>query len=147
VDRGRAIAAVVSVALIGVTLEPLVRDPYDDGFPLSTYPMFATKRPTTMSLHYALGTTATGGRRTLAPYLVGTPEVLQAMRIVDRAVSRGRDEATRLCMAIAGRVAGDAELRDVVAIRIVYGSHDAIDYLVYDRIGVERDRVRCEVKR
>jgi putative ABC transport system permease protein len=42
----RVYAAVVSIVLLGATLSPLVRDPGDDGFPLSTYPMFATPRPT-----------------------------------------------------------------------------------------------------
>ena len=64
-DRARVAAGVVSLALIAATLEPLVREPYDDGFPLSTYPMFATKRPTVQTFHYALGLTRDGKRRTL----------------------------------------------------------------------------------
>jgi hypothetical protein len=147
VERARVAAAVVSLALIGATLEPLVRDPYDDGFPLSTYPMFASRRPTVLTLHYALGEGRGGERRILAPILVGTGEVLQAIRVIDRAVAGGRAEVARLCSAIAARVAADPDWADVVAIRIVTGTHDALDYLSRDRVGKETERLRCEVKR
>lgn len=143
----RIVAACVSLGLVGVTLSPLVRDPYDDGFPLSTYPMFASKRPTTWTMHYALGEGRGGERIVLAPSLVGTGEVLQAMRVIDRAVGGGRTEQQRLCTAIAGRVAADADYAHVVNVRIVTGTHDALDYLVRDRIGREAERVRCAVTR
>ena len=146
-DRARVAAAVVSLALIGATLEPLVRDPYDDGFPLSTYPMFATKRPTVQTFKYALGLTRDGRRRTLTPSLVGSSEVLQALRVIEGAVSRGRGETTSLCNAIAARVATDDDFADVVMIRIVTGTHDAVEYLARDKIGTESELVRCEVVR
>ena len=59
----RVAAAVVSIALILATLSPLVRDPIDDSYPLSTYPMFAWKRPTTLQMSYAIGETQTGERK------------------------------------------------------------------------------------
>ena len=49
----RLFAAVVSIALLGATLEPLIREPWEDGFPLSPYPMFAFNRPTKLSIEYA----------------------------------------------------------------------------------------------
>ena len=55
----RVFAAVVSIALLGATLEPLIRKPWEDGFPLSPYPMFAFKRPTKMH-RAAIGSTAPG---------------------------------------------------------------------------------------
>ena len=66
-DRARVVAVLVSTALVAATLEPLFATPIDDGFPLSTYPMFATKRPTVQTFHYALGVTRDGKRRTLSP--------------------------------------------------------------------------------
>ncbi|HEY5951254.1 MAG TPA: hypothetical protein VIV40_37435 [Kofleriaceae bacterium] len=143
----RAYAAAVSLALIGVVLWPLLRDPVDDGFPLSTYPMFATKRPTQQTFRYALGETAVGERRTLSPGLVGTGEVLQAIQVIDRAVVSGQGEIAKLCTVIAARVAADDDYRDVVAIRIVTGTHDAVEYLARDVVGRETQLERCTVTR
>lgn len=146
-DRARIPAAVISLALIGATLWPLANDPRDDGFPLSTYPMFASRRPTVQTYRYALGETAAGERRILHPRVVGTGEILQALRVIQRAVAAGRAEAAKLCTAIASRVANDDAFRDVVAIRIVTGTHDAVDYLARDQVGREVELLRCEVTR
>ena len=138
-------AGVVSVALVGATLSPLVREPTDDGFPLSTYPMFAIRRDATQTLTYALGETAAGHRRTLSPVHLGTREILQAFEVVEAAVATG--ELRALCEAIAARVARDDELADITAIRIVTGRHDAVEYLARDHVGKEIERLRCAVKR
>ena len=139
--------ALVSLALLGATLAPLLRKPTDDGFPLSTYPMFASRRPTVQTFHYALGQTAAFERRTLTPQLIGTGEVLQALRVIDRAMAGGPKELDRLCEAIAARVAADDDYRDVVAIRIVTGTHDAVEYLARGKVGSETERTRCTVTR
>lgn len=144
-DRARVVAALVSTALVAATLEPLIREPFDDGFPLSTYPMFATRRPTVQTFHYALGVTRDGKRRTLSPRMIGSGEILQALQVIASAVGRG--ETKPLCEAIAARVAGEDEFADVVAIRIVTGTHDAVEYLSHDIVGREYERMRCEVKR
>ena len=146
-DRARVAAALVSLVLIGATLEPLVRDPYDDSFPLSTYPMFATQRPTVQTFHYAVGITRDGKRRTLSTALVGTGEVLQAIKLFDHAVGRGRAELTALCNSIAARVAADPDFADVVTIRIVTGTHDAVEYLARGKVGTEHELLHCEVSR
>ena len=144
-DRARVVAALVSTALIAATLEPLLRAPTDDGFPLSTYPMFATKRPTVQTFHYALGVTRDGKRRTLSPKMIGSGEILQALSIIGSAVGRG--ESKQLCESIASRVAGEDDFADIVAIRIVTGTHDAVEYLSRGVVGREMERVRCEVHR
>lgn len=143
----RTYAAAVSLALVAATLWPLLGNPRDDSFPLSTYPMFASRRPTMQTYRYALGETARGERRTLSPALIGTGEVLQAIRVIDRAVAAGRVAQTKLCEAIAARVASDDELGDLAAIRIVSGTHDAVEYLARDRVGPETEILRCAVKR
>ena len=145
--RGRSIAAVVSLLLIAATLWPVLGDPRHDGFPLSTYPMFASKRPTLQTYRYALGETGSGERRTLSPMLVGTGEVLQAIRVIDRAVAGGRGEQLKLCESIAARAAADDEFSDLTAVRIVTGTHDAVEYLARDTIGRETELLRCAVKR
>jgi hypothetical protein len=147
VDRARLFAACASIALVAATLSPLLRKPTDDGFPLSTYPMFASRRPTKLTMHYALGEGAGGERRMLTPRVVGTGEVLQAMRVIDRSVSRGPHEIAKLCETVAAFVAADDEFSDVVAIRIVTGTHDSVDYLARGIVGRELQRTKCMVKR
>lgn len=141
----RLAAALVSIVLLGATLSPLRRDPNLDSFPLSTYPMFAHDKGRELRLAYVLGLTATGARRYLTPRLVGSGEVLQAMRIIDRALRDPRELAP-LCARIAARVRDHDEYRDVVTISIVVGVHDVIDFLVADRIGPEQERARCAVR-
>ncbi len=133
-----------SLALIAVTLSPVLRDPRDDGFPLSTYPMFASKRLTKLTLTYALGEGAGGERIVLSPSLLGTGEVLQAMRVIESAVAGGPPAMMRLCRSIAARVAGEPEYARVVAVRIVTGTHDAVEYLARGHVGKEIERVRCK---
>jgi len=126
----RWVAAVVSIGLVGASLEPIVRAPDDDGFPLSTFPMFAARRGRRLVMSYAQGVTGDGRLRALSPGLIGTGEVMQAFTRIQRAVDAGPDERRALCVDIAARVAGDAAYGDVVEIRIVSGTHDAVDYLV-----------------
>ena len=143
----RVAAAIISIALIAVTLSPLLRAPTDDSYPLSTYPMVAWKRPTKLSMSYPIGETATGERRYLAPYIIGTGEVLQARAIVERAVNKGGTELKDFCARVANRVATAAQFADVVRIRVMSGTHESIDFLVHHRLGVEYERTRCEVQR
>ena len=141
----RATAAVVSIAMIVATASPVLRKPWEDGFPLSPYAMFAFRRSTKLTMDYPLGITASGGRRYLAPWIVGSGEVLQALHIVSRA--KAQRTLPALCAAIASRIAPLDDYRDVVSIRIVTGTHDAVDFLVRDQLGNEREQARCMVPR
>lgn len=141
----RATAAVLSIVMIGATASPVLRKPWDDGFPLSPYAMFAFARPTKLTMDYPLGITRTGERRYLRPWIVGSGEILQAMRVVSQA--RSAKQLPALCETIAARVATHDDYTDVVTIRIVTGTHDAIDFLVRDVVGPEIQRASCEVKR
>jgi len=145
VTRGRAVA--LSIVLVGATLAPLVRSPDRDSFPLSTYPMFAARRPVLTTLDFAYGLTAAGERRTLSPRMLGTREVLQAAAMLERAVAGGPKQLIPLCEVIASRVAAEPQLSDVATIRIVEGTYDAVEYLVRAAPGVEHDRWRCRVVR
>lgn len=147
----RRLAAVISLALCGAALEPLVRAPDDDGFPLSTYPMFAAPRPAELTMAWARGV-APGGRRALAPEHVGTGEVMQAFATLQRAASGGPDDGVALCRAIAARVAGDAARADVAEIELVVGTYDAVRWLAGDPAAAEATRdetvlARCPVVR
>ena len=134
--------SVVSIVLVAATLSALLRDPLDDGFPLSTYPMFASKRSTKLGVGYALGVRGDGTSYPLSSEAVGTGEVLQAAAVYDAAIGRGRESLAPLCTAIAANVPDD-----VVMVRIVEGIHDAVDLLVRDQRGPEHTRWQCRVKR
>jgi hypothetical protein len=79
--------------------------------------------------------------------MVGSGEILQALRIIEHAVSRGSTATKALCEAIAARVAREDEFANIVTIKIVRGTHDAVEYLGEHRVGTEVERVRCEVVR
>ncbi len=145
--RTRAFAIVVTIAMIYATLLPLVRRPTDDDFPLSTYPMFAFARPTRLTMSYAVGITKDGRRRYLLPVMVGSREVLQARAIIERGVGGGPRERLALCTRIAANIRSYDDFDDIATIAIVTGTHDAVEFLVRDKGGVEQERVRCEVKR
>lgn len=121
-----------------------------DSFPISSYPMFSARLATPMvKLQYAVGTAPSGTRHHLAPELVANDEVLQARAVLARAVARGGKATRVLCERIAGRVAAaGGELARVTEVRIVTGTHDAVDYLSgRDRVGLERVHGRCPVTR
>lgn len=141
----RLFAAIISIAMIAATVEPVLRKPWEDSFPLSPYAMFAYKRPTKLTMEYAFGVTSTGERRTLTPRIVGSGEVLQALTVIQRA--RAKNELPELCTKIAGRVADLDRYSDVIEIRIVTGTHDAVDYLVRHIEGTEIVRTTCKVTR
>lgn len=126
----------LAATLIAAVASPLVRDPYDDSFPLSTYPMFAQKRGTRIELDYAVGVTASGATELLASEVVGTGEVLQAAAIYEDAVHRGPVALGPLCRSILARV-------PYPTVRIVSGHHDAIQLLTTGVRGPESIRWGC----
>ncbi len=143
----RVLPAAFSIALIGATLWPLARKPIEDDFPLSTYPMFAWRRPTALTMSYAVGITQTGTRRYLRPVIAGSYEVLQARAIIERGVKGTPRERGALCTRIAERVTAFPEFADVVTIAIVTGTHDSVEFLLRDHPGTVVERTRCSVTR
>jgi hypothetical protein len=146
----RLAAAILSVGLVAIVLEPVVRAPDDDGFPLSTFPMFAAPRPAQVAVSYARGVTGAGQRRELTPALLGTGEVMQAFAMLQRAVDAGPAARQALCQAIAARVATEAGYRDVTAVVILGGWHDAVAYVAAGMRGAATGEVthaRCDVVR
>jgi len=147
---GRLAATIVSVALVALALEPVVRSPDDDGFPLSTFPMFAQPRPARVAVSYARGVTRDGRRRELTPAQLGTGEVMQAFAMLQRAVDAGPAARQALCRGIAARLAGDAGYADVVEVHLLGGWHDAVAFVSGGMRGEPTGEVthaRCEVRR
>ena len=141
----RLLAALFSIAFLAVVAWPLLGSPRDDSFPLSTYPMFATFRPTKLTLGYPIGVTKNGERRYLKPAMLGSGEILQAMNVFAKARNRG--ELPSLCKTVAERVAKRTRFNDVVEIRMMQGTHDAVEFLVRDKMGTERELAKCPVLR
>ena len=137
----------ISIALLGATLSALLRDPLDDSFPLSTYPMFAQPRTIHYTEDYALGVDRTGATRPLPAETSGSREVLQAAALYEDAVHGGGRQLAPLCNAVAHRVAGDPALGDVVAVRIIEGTHDVLRLLDTGVRGQEHVRWACGVPR
>ncbi len=137
--------AIVSIALLGAVLSAVLRDPLDDGFPISTYPMFAQPRSTHLELTYAVGIAKDGSSRSLPSEVVGTGEALQAAAIYDDAVNGGAKRLGPLCIQIAAYVAHDSP--DLTAVQIIAGSHDAVALLLHGTRGTEKIRWNCPVLR
>ncbi|HEY4060211.1 MAG TPA: hypothetical protein VGM39_26535 [Kofleriaceae bacterium] len=145
-DRARFIAAaIVSIAVVVIVAEPIIRKPYEDGFPLSPYPMFATKRPTKLTMDYPIGITAKNERVFLKPRIIGSGEVLQALQIVSKARSMGT--LPQLCETLAKRIAPLAKYKDVIQVEMVTGTADAVEYLVRHVPAKEVVRAQCVVQR
>jgi hypothetical protein len=122
--------AIVIVAL--VVLSPALRTSPRDGFPLSTYPMFATDVGRTARIDTAVGLRADGSTAMLSPQLVtGTGEVILAASTVTNAVNAGPDRAAGLCAEIASRVAGHRT--GIVEVRLATETYDAVDYFDGDK--------------
>jgi hypothetical protein len=118
-------AATVVVAV--VVLSPALRASPRDGFPLSTYPMFATDVGRVARVDTAVGLRADGSMATLSPQLVsGTDEVILAASTVTNAVAGGPEQTAGLCAEIAGRVATSRS--DIAQVRLATETYDAVGY-------------------
>ena len=138
----------VCLVLMGATAWPAFRAPSEDGFPLSTYPMFASRRGRVHEVVSARAVAADGTWVRVPPVYVANAETMQAIQTLSQAVRRGEAESLQLCAAIAGRLRGadDAALNRAARVELVTERVDAIDYLA-GRARAESTRVhaRCAV--
>jgi len=145
--RTKLHAYVTSAVLLGATLYPALLEAHDDGFPLSTYPMFARDKPQRVAVMSAL---ALGEHveQTLAPEFIANAEAMQALQTLRKSVAAGRASARGLCERIAERVAdsSDRALAGAREVAIVTQKHDAVRYLSGDTAPLDREvHVRCQV--
>jgi hypothetical protein len=131
---GRVRVRVIPIVFVVVGLvvvSPALRASPRDGYPLSTYPMFATDVGRAARIDTAVGQRADGSTVRLSPRLVtGTDEVILAASTVANAVAAGPDRAAGLCAEIASRLTGRD---DVVGVRLATETYDAVDYFEGDK--------------
>jgi len=113
--------------LLALVSAPAFRDATDDGFPFSTYPMFARPR-TKVSLWFTEGVTRDGRSVRLPPRLVANQEAMQAMKTIGRAARGGPGTTQQLCRRVAERVATDPAFTEVQRVQIVLARFDALQY-------------------
>jgi hypothetical protein len=137
--------AITTGVVVIVVLSPTLRSSPRDGFPLSSYPMFATDVGRTAVVDTARGVRADGSTVTLSPRLVtGTDEVILAASTVSNAVAGGPDRTARLCNEIADRLGGSQP--DVVQVRIATETFDAVDWFAGDTTPLSVEvRATCPV--
>lgn len=124
---------VATVVILGVI--PLALD--RDSFPLSTYPMFSSRRSTSESVDTAVAFVDGNMVRLTPSQIAGTDEVIIAARTVSIAIER--DRANTLCAEILRRVAG-ADRVEVISERF-----DAIRWYRGHRIPLSRTvHATCE---
>ncbi len=125
--------------MVVLVAAPVIKSPADDGFPLSTYPMFSRARPQETTVSSAAGYDAAGNRLTLSPTVVGgTREVIQAAGTVVQAIGTGSTEA--LCHEVLANAADQ-----VVAVEIVTETYDVIAYFDGSEEPLQRTvHARCE---
>jgi hypothetical protein len=135
------IAVLVLVAL--VMAWPALRRPPTDGYPLSTYPMFADDRGDTSTIATAVGITVDGDEARLSPEeLSGSDEPMQAISTAAAAVREGR--AAGWCAQVARRVTDP----DISAIQVRRETHDVVAHFTDDAEPIEVEVVAaCEVPR
>jgi hypothetical protein len=141
----RVVAYLWGLGLAAAAASPLFRAPSNDGFPLSTYPMFATQR-VKPSLVTAEGTTVAGAAVALPPNVVSSGAVMQAMATLSQAESQGDAALRKLCANIAERAARAPALPPLRRVQIVSARFDPIAYFeTGPRPEERRVLVRCRV--
>ncbi len=141
-----AIAYVWGMGWVVLSVLPAFRDPADDSYPLSTYPMFSVKRGQPL-IHQLLGT-GPNGSEPVPPRLVANGETLQAAAAIRSAVERGKPGMRTLCREAAARVATETDFATITALEIRAVRYDPISYFELGKAPVESRRLyRCEVRR
>jgi hypothetical protein len=131
----RPLAYIVIAAVLGVVgFVPLVLD--RDSYPLSTYPMFSTRRSTAETVDTAVAVDADGTIHRLGPQRIGgSDEIILATATVSGAIGVGTVD--QLCTEIADRVAGDGPA-SAASVEVVTERYDAIRWYRGDHQPIER---------
>jgi hypothetical protein len=137
----RLVPWAAGVVLVALMSAPALVDPPADGFPLSTYPMFAADPGEQVTLATAVGRTRGGDRIRLSPrILAGADEPILAVRTARVAVGSGA--AAVWCDEVAARSVGlsTSSGEMIERVEVVSETHHVRDTLVNGR-----DPLRIEV--
>lgn len=135
----RPVAYVVGMGLAALVAAPAFGNPPRDSFPLSTYPMFSSRRAMPV-LEQVVAVERNGATRPVPPQLIVNDEVMQAAVTVRQAVHRGPAAVATLCRHIATQMGNAPRYEDVVLIEIVSARYDPILYFTEAPEPVERVR-------
>lgn len=129
---------VAAVAVPGVRM--LASSDAPDGFPLSTYPMFARDPGRVVEVATVIAISPGGDIQRLSPETIaGTDQVIQAGVTVHQGIDRGPAAAAALCRDVAARIAAPA------TVAVVEEEHDAVAWSAGEREPRERRTVAdCE---
>ncbi len=144
------VGIIVSLLLTGLMVSPAFRNPNDDSFPLSTFPMFSRPKPDPgLVLTQALAVFPDGTRTPLPPELsTGNAEVIQALRMIRDEAYAGPKRASAFCRDIARRIemSDDPDWAGVVAVEIARSQFDTVAYFEEGPEPVVRKTLqRCRV--
>jgi len=146
VERVRAY--LISLVVLGAVALPGFRHPFDDAFPLSTYPMFSRSRGTDNVVASAVAVAADHREVRVPPRYVANMETMLAFRTLARAVRSGPAAAAQLCRRIAERLprSGDSEFAQAIRVELITERVDALEYLSGQAKPKERHvRARCSI--
>jgi len=142
----RVIAITWGLGLVLVAASPLLRNPQHDGFPLSTFPMFA--EPLAQPAFYsAEGVRPDRSRVMVPPEVIGNGAAMQSVQTLQTAHAQGSQALRQLCERIARQVPHDPKLREVQRVEIVSTRYDPIAYFVSGPAPAARDVLhKCRVR-
>ena len=141
----------VSLVFTGVVLFPAFLSPAQDGFPLSTFPMFSRKMPDpSLVVTQVLAVFPDGERRALPPKLAtGNEEVIQTLRMIHDQTYGGDERAKAFCRDIATRIEERASppWKEAVAVEIARSHFDSVKYFEIGPEPIQRKTLqRCPVR-
>jgi hypothetical protein len=141
----RVIAFTWGLGLVLVAASPLLRNPLDDGFPLSTFPMFAA--PLSQPVFFsAEGVRADRSRVMLPPETIANGAAMQAVQTLRTAHGQGRRALRQLCERIARQLPQNPKWRGVWRVEIASARYDPVAYFVSGPAPGERQVLhKCRV--
>ena len=142
--RERGWAALFATAMLGALLYPLrqyrrPRRERTDGFPLSYYPMFSTRRGETKRIKYVIAVRQDGSRGYVHYRHLGPGGLNQVRRQLGRVYDE--DRVPGWTVALAERLATKDAMRDVVRIEVIEGVFDLDNCLLEHQLRVNEEIV------
>jgi len=150
-DRGKARAALLSLAMIGAVLWPLQKNwqaKAHDSFPLSYYPMFSAKRDAVESFYYLVGRDQQGARHLISYKFAGAGGLNSVRRQLRKIVHEGR--SAEIARKVAHRLASEDEppWSNIVTVAVCRGDYSVDDFFHGKKDPVEEViKASCAVKR